>query len=230
MEAAKKDREVIPLAAQERQRWIEAFRPMIQKKVEDGEKAGCPPAGWSAPTACSAREADRPAAGAGADLEKQGAPRARGLFGRILRSMALAAGWVLMLLMGYTVLDVVLRYGFNRPFSGSLELTEFAMSAIVFLGIAYCGWLGGHVAVDILERPLEDPRLRFVPVLLTLISALLFAAIAWLRAVEALTSMHRISNMMRWPHYPFQLTVAFGSAMYAIVLLIQALQLVRRRR
>ena len=26
---------------------------------------------------------------------------------------------------------------------------------IVFLGIAYCGWLGGHVAVDILERPLE---------------------------------------------------------------------------
>ena len=33
--------------------------------------------------------------------------------------------------------------------------------------------------------------------------------------------MHRVSNMMRWPHYPFQLIVAFGSAMYAIVLLIQ---------
>ena len=42
------------------------------------------------------------------------------------------------------------------------------MSAIVFLGIAYCGWIGGHVAVDILERPLENPRLRFVPVILTL--------------------------------------------------------------
>ena len=24
--------------------------------------------------------------------------------------------------------------------------------------------------------------------------------------------------MMRWPHWPFQLIVAFGSAMYAIVL------------
>ena len=102
-------------------------------------------------------------------MEETGAPSARaGSFGGILRSMALAAGWVLMLLMGYTVLDVVLRYGFNRPFSGSLEITEFAMSVIVFLGIAYCGWLGGHVAVDILERPLEDPRLRFVPVILTL--------------------------------------------------------------
>ena len=45
------------------------------------------------------------------------------------------------------------------------------MAAIVFLGIAYCGWIGGHVAVDILERPLENPRLRFVPVILTFVSA-----------------------------------------------------------
>ena len=152
-----------------------------------------------------------------------------GLFGRFLYALALVGGWVLMLLMGYTVLDVVLRYVFNRPFSGSLELTEFAMSVIVFLGIAYCGWTGGHVAVDILERPLEDPRLRFVPVLLTLVSAVLFFAMAWLGAVEALTSMHRISNMMRWPHWPFQLTVALGAAMYGLVLLIQSIQMLRRK-
>jgi len=148
-------------------------------------------------------------------------------FGRLLRLMALGGGIVLMLLMGYTVLDVVLRYGFNKPFSGSLELTEFAMAAIVFLGIAYCGFTGGHVAVDILERPLQSPRLRFVPVLLTFASAVLFAAIAWLTAAEALTSMHRVSNMVRWPHWPFQLTVAVGSAMYALVLLFQTIDILR---
>jgi len=148
-------------------------------------------------------------------------------FGRFLRLLALGGGIVLMLLMGYTVLDVVLRYGFNKPFSGSLELTEFAMAVIVFLGIAYCGITGGHVAVDILERPLQDPRLRFVPVLLTFSSAVLFAAIAWLTAAEALTSMHRVSNMVRWPHWPFQLTVAVGSAMYALVLLFQTIDILR---
>jgi TRAP-type C4-dicarboxylate transport system permease small subunit len=151
-----------------------------------------------------------------------------GRFGAILRALSLAGGWVLVLLMVYTVVDVVLRYAFNHPFRGSLEVTEFAMSVIVFLGIAYCGWLGGHVAVDILERPLEHPGLRFVPVLLALVSAVLFGTIAWLTAIEALTSMHRISNMMRWPHWPFQLTVAFGSAMYAIVLAIHAVQALRR--
>jgi TRAP-type C4-dicarboxylate transport system permease small subunit len=152
----------------------------------------------------------------------------RKLFGAVLRALSLAAGIVLVLLMFYTVVDVVLRYVFNHPFRGSLEITEFAMSVIVFLGIAYCGWLGGHVAVDILERPLDHPGLRFVPVVLGLLSVALFATISWLTAVEALTSMHRISNMMRWPHWPFQLTVAFGAAMYAIVLAVHAAQALRR--
>jgi TRAP-type C4-dicarboxylate transport system permease small subunit len=142
--------------------------------------------------------------------------------------MALAGGWIIVALMIYTVLDVILRYAFNRPFSGSFEVTEFAMSAIVFLGIAYCGWRGGHVSVDILERPLDNPRLRYLPVVLTLVSAALFVAIAWFTADEALFTMSRVSNMMRWPHYPFQLIVALGSAMYAIVLFIQAMSIMRK--
>jgi len=150
-------------------------------------------------------------------------------FDRFLRGIALLGGAALVLLMFYTVLDVTLRYGFNRPFSGSLEFTEFAMTVIVFLGLAYCGWTGGHVAVDILERPLEHPSLRFVPATLTLVSAVLFAVIAWASASEALGSMQRVSNMLRWPHFPFQLNVAFGSALFAVVLLIQGIRAFRRK-
>jgi TRAP-type C4-dicarboxylate transport system permease small subunit len=139
--------------------------------------------------------------------------------------MALLGGWVIVFLMAYTVLDVYLRYQFNSPFSSSLEVTEFSMALIVFLGIAYCGWVGGHVSVDILERPLENPRLRLVPALLAFVGAVLFAAIAWLTVAEALSTTHRVSNMLRWPHYPFQLVVAFGAAMYAVVLFVQSVQL-----
>ncbi|MBX9773865.1 MAG: TRAP transporter small permease [Xanthobacteraceae bacterium] len=152
----------------------------------------------------------------------------QGAFGSLLRLLALIGGWVIVALMIYTVADVILRYIFNRPFSGSIEVTEFAMAVIVFLGIAWCGWLGGHVAVDILERPLEDPRLRFVPVILTFIGGVLFLAIAWLTIGEALSTVSRVSNMMRWPHYPFQFVVALGSAMYAVVLFIQCVRMLRK--
>ena len=153
----------------------------------------------------------------------------QGPFGRFLEWMALAGGFVVVLLMVYTVVDVLMRKLLNRPFSGSLEITEFAMALIVFLGIAYCGWIGGHVAVDILDRPLDNPKLRFIPAILAFVGVVLFVLIAWLTAAQALNSMHRISNMMRWPHYPFQLTVAFGAAIYAVVLFIQGVQTLRRK-
>jgi TRAP-type transport system periplasmic protein len=43
--AAKKDREVITLSAAERKSWQDAFKPMIAKEVEAGEKAGLPAKG-----------------------------------------------------------------------------------------------------------------------------------------------------------------------------------------
>lgn len=43
--AAKKDRELIELSAQERQRWTNAFKPLIQSQVEQAEKAGLPARG-----------------------------------------------------------------------------------------------------------------------------------------------------------------------------------------
>ena len=47
-------------------------------------------------------------------------------FERVLRAMTLLAGVVLFGLMLFTVLDVVLRYGFNRPFAHSVASTELA--------------------------------------------------------------------------------------------------------
>jgi TRAP-type C4-dicarboxylate transport system substrate-binding protein len=45
IEAAKKTREVIPLSSEEHKRWVAAFKPMIQKTVENSEKAGLPARG-----------------------------------------------------------------------------------------------------------------------------------------------------------------------------------------
>jgi TRAP-type C4-dicarboxylate transport system substrate-binding protein len=43
--AAKKTREMIALSPQERQRWAAAFKPMIERQVDAGEKAGLPARG-----------------------------------------------------------------------------------------------------------------------------------------------------------------------------------------
>lgn len=150
------------------------------------------------------------------------------LFGGFLRLLALVSGALLLVLMGFTVVDVVLRYVFNAPFSGSFEFTEFLMSTIVFLAIAYTGWTGGHVSVDLFEKWLDRPSLRYLPAIIALTGSVLFAVIAWQATRETIATIGQFSNMLRWPHYPFRFIVAFGAAMFALVLLIQAIQSLRR--
>ena len=151
------------------------------------------------------------------------------LFSGFLRALALGAGTVLLFLMLMTVGDVVLRYVFNTPFEGSQEVTEFSMSLIVFLTLAYCGWTGGHISVDLFEKLLDRPALRIIPLLIAWAGAALFAAVAWRTAVEALSTSTKVSNMMFIPYWPFMLVAAFGSAVFALVLFIQGLQSLGRK-
>jgi TRAP-type C4-dicarboxylate transport system permease small subunit len=150
------------------------------------------------------------------------------LFERFLRVLALAAGGIVLLLMAVTVVDVVLRKAFNAPLASAWEFTEFSMALIVFLGIAHCGWTGGHIAVDLFDRWLNRPALRLLPAVIAFVGAALFALIAYRAARETTATIDQVSNMLRWPHYPFRYTVAFGSAMLAVVLAIRGFQALRR--
>jgi TRAP-type C4-dicarboxylate transport system permease small subunit len=151
------------------------------------------------------------------------------LFDRFLRLLALAAGLALLLLMIFTVLDVFLRYLFNAPFRSVYEFTEYMMALIVFLGIAYCGWTGGHIAVDLFAKWLDRPGLRLLPALLAFVGAALFILIAYQATLETVATLDQVSNLLRWPHYPFRFAVALGSALFAVVLVIQGLDSLRRK-
>jgi TRAP-type C4-dicarboxylate transport system permease small subunit len=151
------------------------------------------------------------------------------LFDRFLRLLAYVSGIIILVLMVFTVVDVFMRNVFNAPLKSVYEFTEFTMAAIVFLGIAYTGWTGGHIAVDMFEKWLDQPRWRWVTALLAFLGAALFAVIAYRAALETIATIDQVSNRLAWPHYPFRFTVAIGCALFAIVLAIQGSQVLRGR-
>ncbi len=73
-------------------------------------------------------------------------PRALDRFSKLLNSVGAAALAAMMLL---TTVDVVLRYIFSTPITGSLEITEFLLLITVASGIAYTGIKKAHVTVDV---------------------------------------------------------------------------------
>ena len=154
------------------------------------------------------------------------------MFDRFLRALALGGGAVLLGLLGLVLFDVVMRYALRLPFLGAYEMTELAMVLIVFLALAYCGATGGHVAVDVLSPILDRPGLRWLTVATHLAGTVLMALIAWQTTLYAIGSAERgeASNMMRIPKAPFELVAAAGSAVFAVVLLVQAWRALRPPR
>ena len=72
----------------------------------------------------------------------------------------------LFALMCLTCADVFGRYLFNKPLTGSTELTELAVGAVVFSAFPLVSWRNQHIVVDILDR--------FVPPALNTVRSVLF--------------------------------------------------------
>ncbi len=75
------------------------------------------------------------------------------------------AGSTLFALMLTTCIDVIGRYVFNRPLTGSTELTEMAVGIIVFSVFPIICWREEHVVVDIFDR-FVSPKVGFVRTIL----------------------------------------------------------------
>src|SRR4030042_1118998 len=68
----------------------------------------------------------------------------------LVRITSSVAADILRAMMFLAAMDVLLRYIFNRPISGGMEMTEYMMVILVSLGLAYCGFVKGHVSVEVL--------------------------------------------------------------------------------
>lgn len=143
--------------------------------------------------------------------------------GRTTRLLAYVAGAALLWLMALTVAAVVMRYVFNAPILGAQDISELSLAVVVFLGIPYCGWTGGHVAVDLISSVVGESRLRYTDALMRLAGAVLFGYVAVQALGQGLDALEYgdASNLVEIPHHPFLFLMSFGWLLFALVLLIQ---------
>lgn len=139
----------------------------------------------------------------------------------IARGTSVVGVSALVAMMFLTGSDVTLRYIFNRPIPGSMEVTEFMMAMVIGLGLAYCALQKGHVRVDIVLSRL--PRLAQVVMnsIASFIFLGLFILITWRTAYRAESMMDQglVSQVLYIPVYPFALVVTAGCAVLCLVLL-----------
>jgi TRAP-type C4-dicarboxylate transport system permease small subunit len=136
---------------------------------------------------------------------------------------------VLVLMMLLTVADVFLRFAFNKPILGSVELCEYMMVAVVYLALPLCAVRERNVRVEILAIRLPRKLLALVDVVTCFLSLGILALITWQGFLEFndMLEVRRASNMLSVPAYPFHLILAVSCLILCGVLFIKLIQLAR---
>lgn len=94
----------------------------------------------------------------------------------------------LFFMMALTFADVIMRYLFNSPIFGALELTEFSMAIVIFLGVVLLTSQEGHITVDLLDNFIPDKIKPIQNVIINLINLSVMVVISgqlWIKAGDA---------------------------------------------
>jgi TRAP-type transport system small permease protein len=104
---------------------------------------------------------------------------------RVQRTQLWLAASALVILMMVTVLDVFMRYLFNRPIRASLETVEVMLLVFVFNGMAAAFFGRRHIVIDLLDGVL-GPRITSVLIRVAdVLSVLCLLLLAWAMRLPA---------------------------------------------
>ena len=139
----------------------------------------------------------------------------------ISRGMSNVGAGILAVMMFFAALDVLLRYFFNRPISGALELIQYMMLIIVVSGFAQCTIDKSHIRVEVLIDRCP-PRIRTVLYCITSLLTLGLIVLITRQAIiytGFLLDGHLTSPVLFIPAFPFAIALALGMAVFSLGLL-----------
>ncbi|HPU51167.1 MAG TPA: TRAP transporter small permease [Burkholderiaceae bacterium] len=136
---------------------------------------------------------------------------------------------VLLITMLHVTLDVVLRFFFNRPLTGTVEISSYYyMIAVVFLPLAAVELRNGHISVEIVAQHLSEGAQRVLIGIVCLLSSVFYALLTWRTGLEAIEKMHvgeRYSSSMDLSIWPPRFMLPLGCGLLTLVLVVKGLRL-----
>jgi TRAP-type transport system small permease protein len=122
--------------------------------------------------------------------------------------------------------DVVLRYTFNSPITGSVEIVEFTMICAVFPALALCALVDGHVKVDLVLQRFPR-RIQSIFDSVTYLAGLsVCIVILWQAISESIYIQQRdmTSSLLDIPIFPFYWVIAISYVLLSVVIILKVIQ------
>lgn len=136
-----------------------------------------------------------------------------------IRTSALGAAGIVVLLMALVVADITGRYLFNSPVPMTYEVGSFMLVFIVFLGLAYSQLQGAHIRVEFFTLRLPPKPRALLDLLaytlgIAIYSAIFYQGFKW--AYDSFVIGEYVAGLVNIPKWPSQFAVVFGALLLAL--------------
>jgi TRAP-type C4-dicarboxylate transport system permease small subunit len=150
--------------------------------------------------------------------------KAGAIFDGILNGLAFLSALLLAFIMLSICLEVIMRYFLNRPLVWVIEITEYSLLYITFLGTAWLLRREGHVTVDILLVRLNPKTRAALGLFSSIIGIVISLVLIWYGSEVAWDHYQRgvfKPTVLQFPTAPILAIIPTGSV-------ILAMQFIRR--
>ena len=134
----------------------------------------------------------------------------------------LLAGIIVLLIVLFSVINIIGRGFFNQPFNAYFDLMGQSVPLIAFLGISYCQREGGHIRMDLLLIRLRGRMLWLFEFISSLFSIFIITTLAYGAYLHTsrsymLGDSTEDINLTIWP-FKAVIAVMFGVLVLRLVL------------
>jgi len=135
---------------------------------------------------------------------------------------ALISGFGIFGLMLIGVVQIFGRKFFNAPIFGYIDIVEIAMSALVFLGLAYTERLGGHIRMELFVSYLKGRWLWTFELLGVLVGLVIVAVLTYYSYTHAMRAYDSGDSTIdaQYLLWPSKMIVSFSLALLFLRLLV----------
>ncbi|QBI21006.1 TRAP transporter small permease [Egibacter rhizosphaerae] len=148
----------------------------------------------------------------------------------INRGLHYIAASILLVLMLMIATNIVGRWGLGFGVPGTVELTQLAMTGLVFFGMAYAENRGDHVTIDLAYLKMPRPVQRATDVFASLLTIVVLALVAWQLNVyrQGLVDTGRETNTLGIPLHPVAWLAVLGIVAYGLAVISTWIERSRR--
>lgn len=158
--------------------------------------------------------------------------RAHAVLYKISKAVSYLGMAMTLLMMLMIVVDVILRFAFNKPILGSVEIASYMLSIIAFTAIPFVESEEGHIVIPLLFDQFPEKVRLLVNTLTGIIGLGLLVLIALASFLLAVEYLHRgkVTQVLSIPLYPFVFIAALCISLYAITLIVNAIKYIYLNR